>query len=216
MIEADRTRFGLAVTLLAENFSANVSPALVALWFRELSPHALEDVLCAFRGVVRQRRYTKMPTLADVLDQLGGNVEDRAQIAAARVLEAVRHHGAYRSVAFDDPVIHAVIVQVYGGWVRLCAMDDDQARFFGPQFARAYVSYARSGAARYGHLVGIQESENRMGGHVDRVDPPVLIGDRARALAIAHQSERVAIDGPVADVIVGLIGCVGEESRGGD
>jgi hypothetical protein len=215
MIEADRTRFALAVTLLAENFSANVSPALIALWFRELALHELEDVLGAFRGVVRQRRYTKMPTLADVLDQLGGNVEDRAQVAAARVLEAVRHHGAYRSVSFDDPVIHAVIVQVYGGWVRLCEMGEDQARFFGPQFARAYVSYARSGAARYGHLVGIQESENRMGGFIERIEPPVLIGDHARALEIAHQSERVAIDGPVSDAIAGLIGCVGEESRDG-
>lgn len=47
------------------------------------------------------------------------NLEARATPAWVKVRMAIREHGAYASIQFDDPVIHSC-VEAMGGWPFLC------------------------------------------------------------------------------------------------
>lgn len=125
-----------------------------------------------------------MPKPADVVKMLAGRTVDAAQVAWSKVDRAIRHVGTYRSVAFDDALIHRVI-QEMGGWVPLGTKTEDEWPFVAREFETRYRGYAMRGETSPEHppvLVGICEADNSRLGH--RVQPPSLIGDRAAALRV--------------------------------
>ena len=112
-------------------------------------------------------------------------IEDRAIVEVGKVLEAVRKHGAYSSVVFDDPITQAVIIRTYGGWPRLCF--ECNARNFRREFVRTWAAYCRLGVGKFGHLPGIFEKSNRMNGFLEHIEPPVLVGNQEKAREIWQQ-----------------------------
>lgn len=108
--------------------------------------------------------------------------EDKAIVEVGKVLEAVRKHGAYASIVFDEPVTQAVITHAYGGWVRLCSECDAQS--FPWEFVRTWTAYFRQRIKRFGHLPGIHEITNSSNGYYEHVPPPILIGDPDKARAV--------------------------------
>lgn len=123
-------------------------------------------------------------------------VEDMAIIEVGKVLEAVRKHGAYSSVVFDDPVTQAVIVRTYGGWPRLCSECD--AKGFRREFVRTWAAYCRHKVECFGHLPGIFENANRSNGFYEHVPLPKLIGDQeiAHAVLAAGKDATILMDKP--------------------
>lgn len=123
-------------------------------------------------------------------------IEDMAIVEVGKVLEAVRKHGAYSSVVFDDPVTQAVIARNYGGWPRLCRECD--AKGFRREFARTWVAYCRQKVECFGYLHGIHESTNRSTGFYEYIHPPKIIGDTeiARAVLKAGQQTSALADRP--------------------
>lgn len=69
---------------------------------------------------------------------------DAAILAWEMARSAISSVGAYRSVAFDDPLIHAAI-RMLGGWDVLCQMTSDDAVFRRKDFIAAYETCARVG-----------------------------------------------------------------------
>lgn len=123
-------------------------------------------------------------------------IEDMAIVEVGKVLEAVRKHGAYSSVVFDDPVTQAVIARTYGGWPRLCSECD--AKGFRREFVRTWAAYCRQKVEYFGYLPGIHESTNRRNGFYEYISPPKLIGDPeiARAVLKAGQKTPTIADKP--------------------
>ena len=148
----------------------------------------------ASMSLLASRKYNSMPTVADFLEHIGGgNAEDKAEIEAGKVVEAVRSVGAYRSVVFDDPVTMAVISRAFGGWVRLCQnMTDREEKFFRKEFKQAYGSYSRQGIREGGALLGISESQN-VGRGLEYREAPRLIGDNAKAQQVLTMSDSAAL-----------------------
>lgn len=109
-------------------------------------------------------------------------LEDLGIIEVGKVLEAVRQHGAYNSVVFDDPVTQAVIVRTFRGWIRLCSESDNKG--FRNEFVRTWAAYFRQGVKLFGHLPGIIEITNRSNGYYEHIQPPKLIGDPEKARAV--------------------------------
>ena len=97
-------------------------------------------------------------------------------IAWSAVERGIRSVGPYRSVVFDDAITHAVINDM-GGWINLCAVDDDELPFKANEFQNRYRGYRTKGRLENypGHLVGIAEGQNIAGGH--KVDAPLMIGN---------------------------------------
>lgn len=96
----------------------------------------------AKRGLVLCNIRSKfMPTVAEVLAQIDGTVEDRARIAWTKVKDAMRKLRSGTSVRFDDPAVHFAL-KACDGWIGLCRMDVEDAE---PLFTRYYATALRSG-----------------------------------------------------------------------
>ena len=193
MNEHDFTRFSALMLGLAENFGQSLSSQGIALRFRALAEHDIDAVEQAALSLMLHRKYASMPTVAELLEHLhGGSAEDKAEVEVGKVLTAISEHGSYASVVFDDAVTQAVIVQAYGGWVKLCADcgTEEPEKWFRKDFARIWAAYSRQGVQRHGHLPGRTEIANGSKGCLNDIPTPVFIGnpDKARAVLEAGKS----------------------------
>lgn len=189
MTDADKGAFAALITDALAYWRQDVSAFVLRVWWDGCRGFDLEQVgkaLSAHAADAERGRFP--PTLADIVRQLQGTQTDRSLLAWGKVLDAMQTVGAYASVAFDDPAIHAAVLDL-GGWPTVCRSTVDDL----PHLQRRFCAGHKAFAARptqdvIGYLVGAQESENR--GRGMPVRPPVLIGDpdRARALIAAGQA----------------------------
>lgn len=118
-----------------------------------------------------------MPKPADLVRQLQGTVADRSLVAWGKAYEAMCRVGAYESVCFDDPAIHAAIEDL-GGWAKCCR--DDKLDHLQRRFCDLHRTHSkREGSPYPAKLLGLHELENRTAGKPS--SPPVLIGNAQRA-----------------------------------
>ncbi|MDD2967248.1 MAG: DUF6475 domain-containing protein [Desulfovibrionaceae bacterium] len=187
MTQADFKRFSALIQGVAECYGQSLSAQGIALRFKVLTQFDYAEVEKSALSIMATRKYTSMPTPADFLEHIsGGSAEDKAEVEAGKVLSAIGKHGAYSSVVFDDAVTQAVIVQAYGGWVKLCTDCgvEESEKWFRKDFAKAWAAYSRQGIQQTGHLPGIFEITNHSNGYYAHVEPPKLIGNPAKARAI--------------------------------
>lgn len=195
MQEQDKNRFAQTMLALAEAFNSEISDQGLHLRFEAMREHSIEAVEKACIAVMRTRKYTtSMPTVAEVLEHIqGGNVEHRAEVEAATVLQAISRHGGYASVVFDDPVTQAVIQMGYGGWAKLCAeCMEHERKWTLRDIARMYRAYAAQGVHVQGHLAGQTEIDNSAKGYPELAPAPMLVGDRRRAQQVLEQGTTAA------------------------
>jgi len=194
MTQADFKNFSALMQGIAECFGQQTLSAQgIALRFKMLEPFDFIEVQNAAYSIMATRKYTSMPTPADFLEHIsGGNAEDRAEVEAGKVLEAIGRHGPYVSVVFDSAVTQAVIVQAYSGWPKLCADCgvEESEHWFRKNFAKTWAAHSRQGVKQGGHLPGIFEITNCSNGYHEYVDPPQLIGDPAKAHAVLESGKK--------------------------
>lgn len=201
MTDSDKKEFAEIMVALAENYSQTLTRQGLALRFMALREHGIEAIRKAAMSLMVSRRYTTMPTVADFLDHLGGgSLEDRAEVEAGKVLEAIRRHGAYASVVFDDAVTMAVIEKGFGGWPKMCAEQRGaEEKFWRRDFVKMYLAYSRVGIKVFGHLSGMLENHNGCHGFLAEIPEPVMIGDSRKAAAVLGAGEaRQGMEGGLA------------------
>lgn len=186
MAPADRVAFAKAMLAMGEVYGRTFSEPTVELYWRALERYAASDVLAAFdRHVLDPDHGQFMPKPADIVRQIDGSGDSQAMRAWTKALTAVRRVGVYQTVVFDDWRIHAVIADM-GGWLALGTIVDDELPFKAREFEKRYRGY-RAEAAYPRRLIGRIEAENAAKNHP--VDPPVLIGDPARAALVYQQGD---------------------------
>jgi len=184
MRESDFESFSQMISAVCALYGKPASSHMIAIWWGALREYDLQGVRHAFdRHVKNPDSGQFMPKPADVIRMVQGSTQDAALVAWSKVDKAVRHVGPYATVAFDDPVIHAVI-QDMGGWVQVGSKTDKDWPFIAKEFETRYRGYRLQGSAgEYPpSLAGIAESQNSQTGF--RSPPPVLIGDQERALSV--------------------------------
>lgn len=191
----DKQAFAEMMVALAENYGQTVTKAGMALRFDALREYDITDVRRAAMSLLRSRKYTSMPTVADFLEHIGGgSAEDKAEAAAGKALRAVAEAGRYASVTFDDPVLMAVVENAWGGWPEFCAAcSGPEVKFVRRELAKTYAAYARQGVRRYGHLSGITENSNGSAGYLEHIPTPRLIGNREEAARVLEASETQSV-----------------------
>src|SRR6266850_1493447 len=91
-------------------YGKDCSTFALDVWWAAMRPYDLSAVREALgRHCVNPDNGQWMPRPADVVRLTEGSTMDAAMTAWSKVDRAVRHVGCYRSVAFDDPLIHAVL-----------------------------------------------------------------------------------------------------------
>lgn len=181
MTESDRAEFYAIWVDAWEMHGKDPSPGVLALAFDVLSRFELHEVRRAM-GVVMSGKTYGAPKPGELVEIIEGSADDRAMRAWTRVLAAIQGVGSYSSVAFDDPIIHAVIAHM-GGWTELCRMTIDETPFRAQEFTKRYQGYARQRV--------VPPYPPVLTGHIAQ-DPralepdkrPALIGDQPRCLAV--------------------------------
>ncbi len=144
------------------------SDSTIDVWFAVLGDLDGDMFLTGIKKIVQTQKF--MPSIAEIREQVLGtttnNLEAQALQAWAKVQYAIRKAGSYRSVVFDDPVIHHAI-SIQGGWRHLCSeITDDEMKFYRPQWLKAYQAFAKKqteGALPAPPpLTGIIEIENQI------------------------------------------------------
>lgn len=189
MTEKDKKEFAAIMYALAENFSATLTKAGLVFRFEALKEYSIEQVRSAALSIVKTRKFLKMPTIAEFIEHIeGGSVDDIALVEATKVLEAVKAHGAYKSVVFDNPVTQAVVEYTFGGWVKLNEeLSAKDEKWFLKDFEKSYMSFSKQNVKLGGVLMGITDHQNALYGY--KKSQPVCIGDPKKAEAVMLMGE---------------------------
>lgn len=195
MVEAEKREFAERIRAVFDVYGKQASKEVLQVWWAALEGFSLQEVSHGLTRYVRSPDSGSFPPKpADIIRMIEGTSGDRGVVAWSKVLETIHRVGQYGSVAFDDPIIHAVIEDM-GGWTKLCTQQADEMPFRAAEFAKKYRSYAERGLDRYtGYLMGTHEYNNRMAGFEPA--PPVLIGDPEKAkqvLALGQSAPQLRI-----------------------
>ena len=196
-MKGDRERKAFSVFLIgcAEVYGRQLSEAAIGIYWDELCGFELGAVQEAFRRHFRSPDIGQFfPKPADVIRMLEGTSLDASMVAWAKFDRAVRGVGPYRSVAFDDAMIHRVASDM-GGWIFLCGKSESEWPFVANEFRTHYKALKSRGEAfdYPGRLIGIAEGENVAKGRHASAEL-CYVGEEAAAQAIAARgSDRPAV-----------------------
>jgi hypothetical protein len=168
----NRQRFADLIGMLCSVFNVESSNPMLDGYWLALKDIPAEGLERAVERSIKECRF--MPKPAELRDYSGAvSTTDRALLAWAHVIDALRLVGTYESVDLGDPAAHEA-VRAIGGWVWLGEQDTDQLeRYESRRFIDAYRVVAR----RNPHptlgvpLVGKYEHSNSSSGYA--VEPPV-------------------------------------------
>lgn len=139
-----RATVAKCVGLLGEAFGRKTTEHTFEVYIMGLDGLTTEQVMTASRLAASSCKF--MPTPAE-LRELSGElrISDRAEIAWQAWENAIRKHGGYKTLDFDDPAINATI-RAIGGVQHLLDMDDGEYNSFARgRFLKAYEANFRAG-----------------------------------------------------------------------
>lgn len=141
MEPSDRPRFAQAIAGLCVAFNRPADELLFRTYESALSDLSIEAIEAAALQILRTGR--EMPVPGAIRDAAaGGKPSDLAEIAWESLLNAIRRHGAYSSVMFDDPALAAAI-RGLGGWQRICDLSSEELHSYARHaFLQAYRAWS--------------------------------------------------------------------------
>ena len=180
MRDDDRKDFAALVAGVMGLYEKEATPFVLGVWWEAMKPFDLPAVRDAMnRHATNPDNGQWAPKPADIIRLLRGSSQDAALVAWSKVDRAIRSIGPYRSVAFDDPIIHAVLADM-GGWVAIAKKGEDEWPFVAKEFENRYRGATRVADLAYPkHLPGLAEQHNAVEGMA--VEAPLLLGDPAKA-----------------------------------
>lgn len=181
----DFPRFTEALTAMAELYGREMSEAAIAMWWKLLEGYHIEQVTKALHACVSDPDQGQfMPKPASVIRAVQGTTTDRSMIAWGHVLSAMSAVGAYQSVAFDDPAVHAAVEDA-GGWSKLCRTESKELGFVQHRFCASHKAYTTKGIFDYPRVLGGDRDADAM--YLEKgLKPPtvILIGDQLKAIDV--------------------------------
>ncbi len=180
MLPSDIPKFTAMIAGIGELYGKAISEALTDIYWQSLKRFELCDVRQAFQSHINNPDCGQFfPKPADVVRFIEGCGETKALQAWAKVEKAISRIGSYQSIAFDDPLIHAVLDDM-GGWVKLCSVTVTEMPFRANEFQKRYMGFVNKPPQRHPkYLRGITERDNGKDGYP--IKPPLLIGDPQKA-----------------------------------
>jgi hypothetical protein len=171
---------------LCELYDKTPSDALMSLYFETVKHLDAKTWNAAVRMVISSNKYPSLPKPAEILEATGQNEDKDAQamLAMKKIEDAMRKHGAYQSMVFDDPVIHMLIDRHEGGWPGLCAMSNDELKWLWKDWVKMYKAYTVRPVRHSNRLVGVTEGQDEQLLDWQRAQMVSYIGDKAKCLHI--------------------------------
>lgn len=217
MTPNDRERFALLIADVLGFYGQTPSKFALTVWWQACQPFEFEAVQRALgRHAMDPEVGQFAPKPADLVRQMQGTPTDRAAKAWGMVIDAASKVGAYADVAFDDPIIHAVVMDL-GGWPVLCRTNTDELGYLRHRFTEGYRAYARRGDLQNWprQLCGDRSPDETYLARGLQPPRPVLVGDAAaaaRVMAGGSEAGRYRI-ATLDDAVTSAVASIGIESR---
>lgn len=203
MQESDKREFASVLQATMDVYNKDISTDVIKIWWMALNSYPIEQVKYGLSKYITSADYGKFPPKpADIILMMDGTSQNAALDAWNKVMEAISRAGSYKSVCFDDPIIHLAIDDI-GGWIGLGGSEERELPFIQKRFEQAYRNYKTKGdlPVHKRYLIGRSEAQNNLQGYVS--DKPILIGDKHLAqLTLDAGSDKPRISMSVADAVV--------------
>lgn len=177
----DALKQGLA--LLSEAFpKREINPKLFYLALKDLTD---DQFLGSILQIVQKttKLFPDDNLIAMIREKTSGTEQDRAVLAWDEATSAVKKHGFYKTVSFEDAVINAVIESM-GGWEAFSNIEAEDVPFRKKDFLELYK--AISGSAR--------KLPEKLPGHFERInsvpEKVILIKSQKERLGLGNQGEK--------------------------
>ena len=138
----DRKAFAEIMYGLADNFSAEINKYGIKFRFDLLKKYNIDQIRAAAHEIALGRKYTKMPTVGELVETIDGSTGDIADMQVELVLAEMRRVGSYGTPVFDDPVTAHIIAKRIG-WKSTCGTAERDWKHFIRDFREAYSSCSK-------------------------------------------------------------------------
>lgn len=135
MDQKDKSRFTQIMLGMADNFRDTITKEGMQMRFDMLREFSMEEIEFAARKIMQNRKYTKMPPVAEFFDAIKGKAGTRALEAWGSVVECLK-----RGNEPDDPIAVEAIRRI-GGWSWLMRQSYDELHWLEKRFVEHYDSY---------------------------------------------------------------------------
>lgn len=182
MQEFDKREFASILQATMDVYNKDISTDVIKIWWLALQQYEIDQIKHGLTKYITSPDCGKFPPKpADIILMMDGSSQDAALIAWNKVLEGISRAGSYKSVCFDDPIIHLAIDDI-GGWIGLGGSEEKELPFIQKRFEQSYRNYKTRGdiPAHKRYLIGRSEANNNLLGHPS--PEPVLIGDTELAM----------------------------------
>ena len=140
----DKQRFQNALALLDEIEGHQFDAKKLKVWWLLLEKYEIESVEDGVRAHLsdtKEGRYKAKPsTIMGRIEQLRGDLGEKASLAWAQVIHELSATGPYRAPNIDDKQALAVIDRL-GGWQSLCSKTYDELKWLEKEFNDTYNVY---------------------------------------------------------------------------
>lgn len=171
MNKQDEKRVLEAIAGLCELKDKKFSKAIGEIYLNALAEYPGDEILKAINQCVKTNKWFPQPS--EIIQAIEGDPEERALNAWDTLFSAIRNHGRYGKIIFQDSKIGR-LVQTFGGWDAVCSWTNNEVDFRRIEFVRSYKGMGNgkgaleiSGAYSCGPLVMI--------GKEDKGDRNILI-----------------------------------------
>lgn len=147
------------------------------------------------RGVanlIKNYEYTSFPKVGTIIKYCGLDAHSMAVKSIGIVKDAIISVGNYRSVDFNDRVLHAVIER-FGGWTEVALWLESEWKFREKAFIESYESLAASGISGPEYLSGEHENYNRLHGYDKFIEKPRQLAYNNGKIRFVESKKQYAI-----------------------
>ncbi len=157
----NEVKFREYMAALGELHDRKISDMLLSLYWKALEPFSDEACEMAFRELIFSTKFFPKPV--ELIEIMQCGKESRSLNAWIETVSAIRCHGNYVSIRFDDPVIHSVI-KFMGGWQSTGDWMDVDLKWKQKEFERLYNILATRKGGHPEYLPGLHEINNAANG----------------------------------------------------
>lgn len=182
MKPSDKAQFSQLLADVMAYYTKDLSRFTLDLWWDACKSFDFEQIAKAMNQHAKDaERGVYAPKVADIVRQLEGTSTDRAGIAWGKVLGAISAVGAYQDIVFDDPAIHAAIVDC-GGWTKVCRGEVAELSYLQHRFCQAHKTYTERREFEYPkRLSGDRSPDSEYLKYGRPLPRPALVGDIEKA-----------------------------------
>lgn len=142
MNKTDEQRFAQIMLGLADNFRDNITKEGILMRFDMLQDYSISQVELAAKQIMRARKYTKMPPVAEFIELLqGGNKDDKALVIANEIVTHLRTHGSRIFPKLNDETSKHLMTKRWPYYDWAATVLESELKWWVKEFCEAYKSY---------------------------------------------------------------------------